>query len=1163
MRENGRFNVHRKISGVYMPFCLFIRNKKTVCVMLCIRTYNNKSDVHVHIGIWFYVCRIICQICIRAMVALRMAETREDSACKVRELIFAYERQNSELEPVEFQGRKRAKSIGNALSYKLFREPDLDIHSMVDIEKELVRIEAHLNYYEVYEKETHVAFQEQLFNVLTTIVNIVPEDHESTILKKKELINETQKLARILNAKLPFGGNVSTKGLRRNYSSVLRKEEAVVTTTSQRSYLSASQSTINETFKSEDSLNSTRDSDIFSPKVDDSSSMVEGPTKEEKSDTVIQETKGYLPSVSRLKKFFSFRRDERPTVNAVPTTHPSISRSQSLSVKSGKYVTKNYQNEQVTVSNETIIPIISEEGKTDDVDIIKSEESNEIKGDIHHNISVSKLKNMFEDVKKDTDEGVGLLTKKQTELRTDFNILPYTEANLGALRLKRTISGNYMNFTGLLRKIDIQKKVDLNKSKSMSDLKSSSYQCEETNLSNEIDDDDDDDDNEDYVHVSIDEVKSASEMNNNILKCTETHQSSTICQSQEETIQSNDEIYMPGKVQILKKNFESLNTSTSKNNNSFKYTSEDINHIIHRTIDPIPNSDSTKEPVLKVPIQLRTGWIDHSLHEESSEDDVSHIIHRTIDPIPNTNNEQEEPILKVPIQLRGFPVHNETTTNIETEEVEWNTPKVTNSDVERTVVDFPQSRAPKITSYQHVWTSELDESGAEKSFSSGTVEILKDGFEKLGKSNLQITDVSSKATEEVYQDSDLEIQIGNITEKSEKIQEEVNLNGTVETLKQTFEHLSTKSEDKDSEAIKHVVPKVTEPVKNIDGTSKESDLVTSELIEKHFKVTDASSQLNSKQSTSVIYSNSHNSSLTNVAENPDRTHMQVSVDLGPNGTVETLKQTFEHLSTKSEDKNSENIKHVVQKVTEYVKNNDDTNKGTEHVTAKLIEEHFKVSESSSPLNSKQSTSVIYSSSHNSSLTNVAENSDRTHLQVPVDLRLRDEEFPTSIYASKSEGVSMSTKSLSSSREQLQSSTGSLQILQSPTAMATLMSSSSLNQSQQISSSSKVTVSYSQKTSVQHTSSTEVSHKVVSSSSLSSHAQNSSYNELYSKNSLDSPDEEESTVTITEIEEPAVTKTKLDFKLSDSQEQLLDDLIEDADSLHSYEDEFKELVDQYK
>ncbi|XP_050302523.1 uncharacterized protein LOC126740504 isoform X8 [Anthonomus grandis grandis] len=1050
MRENGRFNVHRKISGVYMPFCLFIRNKKTVCVMLCIRTYNNKSDVHVHIGIWFYVCRIICQICIRAMVALRMAETREDSACKVRELIFAYERQNSELEPVEFQGRKRAKSIGNALSYKLFREPDLDIHSMVDIEKELVRIEAHLNYYEVYEKETHVAFQEQLFNVLTTIVNIVPEDHESTILKKKELINETQKLARILNAKLPFGGNVSTKGLRRNYSSVLRKEEAVVTTTSQRSYLSASQSTINETFKSEDSLNSTRDSDIFSPKVDDSSSMVEGPTKEEKSDTVIQETKGYLPSVSRLKKFFSFRRDERPTVNAVPTTHPSISRSQSLSVKSGKYVTKNYQNEQVTVSNETIIPIISEEGKTDDVDIIKSEESNEIKGDIHHNISVSKLKNMFEDVKKDTDEA-------------------------------------------------------------------------------------------------------------------ETHQSSTICQSQEETIQSNDEIYMPGKVQILKKNFESLNTSTSKNNNSFKYTSEDINHIIHRTIDPIPNSDSTKEPVLKVPIQLRTGWIDHSLHEESSEetDDVSHIIHRTIDPIPNTNNEQEEPILKVPIQLRGFPVHNETTTNIETEEVEWNTPKVTNSDVERTVVDFPQSRAPKITSYQHVWTSELDESGAEKSFSSGTVEILKDGFEKLGKSNLQITDVSSKATEEVYQDSDLEIQIGNITEKSEKIQEEVNLNGTVETLKQTFEHLSTKSEDKDSEAIKHVVPKVTEPVKNIDGTSKESDLVTSELIEKHFKVTDASSQLNSKQSTSVIYSNSHNSSLTNVAENPDRTHMQVSVDLGPNGTVETLKQTFEHLSTKSEDKNSENIKHVVQKVTEYVKNNDDTNKGTEHVTAKLIEEHFKVSESSSPLNSKQSTSVIYSSSHNSSLTNVAENSDRTHLQVPVDLRLRDEEFPTSIYASKSEGVSMSTKSLSSSREQLQSSTGSLQILQSPTAMATLMSSSSLNQSQQISSSSKVTVSYSQKTSVQHTSSTEVSHKVVSSSSLSSHAQNSSYNELYSKNSLDSPDEEESTVTITEIEEPAVTKTKLDFKLSDSQEQLLDDLIEDADSLHSYEDEFKELVDQYK
>ncbi|KAF7268675.1 hypothetical protein GWI33_018229, partial [Rhynchophorus ferrugineus] len=61
------------------------------------------------------------------------------------------------------------------------------------------------------------------------------------------------------------------------------------------------------------------------------------------------------------------------------------------------------------------------------------------------------------------------LTKNQTKFSTGSDI-PYTEMNLGAFRLKRTISGNYLNFVRVLRSTDITKTVDINKSKSMPNL---------------------------------------------------------------------------------------------------------------------------------------------------------------------------------------------------------------------------------------------------------------------------------------------------------------------------------------------------------------------------------------------------------------------------------------------------------------------------------------------------------------------------------------------------------------------------------------------------------------------------------------------------------------------------------------------------------------------
>lgn len=347
-----------------------------------------------------------------------MGELSDVSFSKVRDLIFAFERQSSYIEAPESGpiSRQRAKSTGNGLSYKQFRQPNLEIHSLLDIEKELVKIEAHLNYYEVYEKETHVAFQEQLFNILISIVSIDAEGHENTIQKIKDLIVDTSKLARILNSKLPFEGTHSHKILRRAYSNVVRKDEAVVSTTS-RSRI------VNGGYKSEESLNSTKDSvdlsvsskqdDVNSVDLDRSQSA--SPTLD-KQEVIPGET-GILPSVSRLKKFFSFKRDEKPEIRVSSASYSGLSRSQSLNLKSSTYVVTKRER---VVEKRKEAPIVEDGSVEDETDTVEAangqvevynepikeiEEYRETEEIGKMNISVSKLKSLFEDRQKENDEG--------------------------------------------------------------------------------------------------------------------------------------------------------------------------------------------------------------------------------------------------------------------------------------------------------------------------------------------------------------------------------------------------------------------------------------------------------------------------------------------------------------------------------------------------------------------------------------------------------------------------------------------------------------------------------------------------------------------------------------------------------------------------------------
>ncbi|KAL1497236.1 hypothetical protein ABEB36_008229 [Hypothenemus hampei] len=405
-----------------------------------------------------------------------MTTSLEETSAKVKDLILAYESQSSHvnLHEEHLEQRQRSKSIGNVLSYKMFRQPIVEIRNILDIEKELVKIEAHLTYYEVYEKESQVAFQEQLFDVLTNIVSFDPEGREGTIQKKKELIAETQKLARILNAKLPFDGDVS-KNIRRSYSSYSRREDS-----SNLQETRISSTNINNGYtKSEESFDFTPTSPTKHEDSIDGQNDLSSPEIPTETKVNTHEATGLMPSVSKLKKFFSFRRDEKPVI---PSTYSSVSRSQSLRVATSSSSSSRIVKKDSRI-NETI-----EEGEAP-VETVTA----------------------------------------TPEFGFRFNPIPYSEVNLGAFRLKRAISGKYINFQGLNGKT-----ANLTKSKSTSDLKLNVATASNSETVNDQSDE-----------VFIDLTKDADDIS-------------------QESIEHHEESFVSGKVKLLKQNFESLSVSFNK-----------------------------------------------------------------------------------------------------------------------------------------------------------------------------------------------------------------------------------------------------------------------------------------------------------------------------------------------------------------------------------------------------------------------------------------------------------------------------------------------------------------------------------------------------------------------------------------------------------------------
>lgn len=124
----------------------------------------------------------------------------ETATVNVRRLISVYE--NSEPNDEEiYSPRTRAMSLGDVLD-KDVTVKSHDYNSLNDIQEALQIVDKELNIYNVYNKALHVKFQEILFTLLTSLINIEADANDYPD-RKSDLITHTKKLVSVLNRKLP------------------------------------------------------------------------------------------------------------------------------------------------------------------------------------------------------------------------------------------------------------------------------------------------------------------------------------------------------------------------------------------------------------------------------------------------------------------------------------------------------------------------------------------------------------------------------------------------------------------------------------------------------------------------------------------------------------------------------------------------------------------------------------------------------------------------------------------------------------------------------------------------------------------------------------------------------------------------------------------------
>lgn len=343
-----------------------------------------------------------------------MAETTEFvSRISVKDLISAFE-SKSETVRVEFS-RPRARSFGNVLNKNVIVRLN-EFITLEDIEKGLTKLETDLNFYEVYNKAKHVAFQEQFFNILTSIANIENDDEDAPV-RKKRLISRTQTLVSFLNQKLPTNINQVIEPKQNNqykYTTYASYTKANSKIESDASKLVESQ--INNESKAQPSL------------YVESSSTVD----------VSKSGGEYIVSVKKLKENFQLKREDK---SEEPTK----------------------QEKTVKVTSKINVNTKQPERKMKQTETQSIEEKVTTNREKVEAVSVTKLRSLFE--QSSSSKGLEIITIDKPQLNREsfggsvqnISSIPYTERNLGTFRLQRSVSGNYMNYSGLLKRVDINR----------------------------------------------------------------------------------------------------------------------------------------------------------------------------------------------------------------------------------------------------------------------------------------------------------------------------------------------------------------------------------------------------------------------------------------------------------------------------------------------------------------------------------------------------------------------------------------------------------------------------------------------------------------------------------------------------------------------------------
>lgn len=325
----------------------------------------------------------------------------------VRQLISAYERGI----PNDYK-RPRAASLGNVLGKNVVVRSH-NYQTLSDVEDALEIIEENLNRYQVYNKRKHVEFQETLFTLLTSVINIEPDINDEPV-RKKNLINKTQKLVSVLNQKLPSSGT--------SVSTPISKEPDV-------QLLSGENKTVTSTKASR-------------------------PSEVQKQ--IIENEYKASVSVQNLKQTFQSK-----TAVSVATTLRNPKNQESIST-------------QTSTTNNEVVQEISEAAnrQTDGIDsssvekTVQEEDRKEQKPE--EPLSVRKIRNMFEEKEKENKTGLELIIKPKTFQYQVF--IPYTAETLGTYRFFRANSGKYINEVG-----GVLNRINISRAKSTIELNSNSY----------------------------------------------------------------------------------------------------------------------------------------------------------------------------------------------------------------------------------------------------------------------------------------------------------------------------------------------------------------------------------------------------------------------------------------------------------------------------------------------------------------------------------------------------------------------------------------------------------------------------------------------------------------------------------------------------------------